>query len=257
MTNIPEIIFIVPYRDRKIQKNFFLKHMRETVLIDNAPESYKIMFVHQMDNRSFNRGAMKNIGFLAIKQTYPKDYKTITLVFNDIDTMPHLKDMFPYKTTIGTIKHFYGFKYALGGIVSITGEDFERLNGFPNYWAWGYEDNDLQRRCEKHNIHIDRSIFYPIFHRDIIHLQDGTNRIINAKEKKRYDSKINEGLSTLSNVKFEWNREDDTMVEVNHFDTYFAENTAFTKVYDLKKGNQPYKKKREGSLGLVMSRVGF
>ena len=48
----------------------------------------------------FNRGATKNIGFLAMK--YPDTYKQITFVFNDVDTIPNKKNLFNYKTRKGT-----------------------------------------------------------------------------------------------------------------------------------------------------------
>ena len=84
----PKIVFIVPYRDREQQKFFFSKHM-SYVLENYEPREYEIYFSHQLDNRTFNRGAMKNIGFLAMKQKYPDDYKKITFVFNDVDTIPY------------------------------------------------------------------------------------------------------------------------------------------------------------------------
>ena len=80
------------------------------------------------------------------------------MVFNDIDSIsPNKLDM---KTQHGTIKHFYGFNFTLGGIVSIAG-DFEKLM-VSNLWSWGYEDNALNQRAKFHNITIDRSIFYKI-----------------------------------------------------------------------------------------------
>ena len=148
----PSLIFIVPYRDREQQQIFFAKQMK-TVLSDREPSTYKILYIHQTDTRKFNRGAMKNIGFLAVKSMYPDHYKDITLVFNDVDTMPYTTGFLNYDTKPGTIKHFYGFKFALGGIVSITGGDFEKLNGFPNVWGWGYEDNMLQNRVLKNRMH--------------------------------------------------------------------------------------------------------
>ena len=83
------IIFIVPYRDRENQKDFFYRHMTKHVLKEmKEGKDYKILFIHQNDKRPFNRGGMKNIGFLVVKKLYPKEWKEITLVFNDIDTMP-------------------------------------------------------------------------------------------------------------------------------------------------------------------------
>jgi hypothetical protein len=61
---IPKRVFIVPYRNRKQQKFFFSKYM--TYLLEDTND-YEIYFSHQSDKRSFNRGATKNIGFLALK----------------------------------------------------------------------------------------------------------------------------------------------------------------------------------------------
>ena len=122
--DILKIIFIVPYRNREQQQKFFKRQM-EYVLEDI--NNYKIIFIHQKDKREFNRGAMKNIGFLVLKDLYPNDYKNINLVFNDVDTMPFTKKiLFNYFTKEILLKHFYGFKYTLGGIVSIMASDFEK-----------------------------------------------------------------------------------------------------------------------------------
>mgnify|MGYP001242322733 CR=1 FL=1 len=88
------------------------------------------MFIEQNHEHEFNRGAMKNIGFLLLKSKYPTYYKNITMVFHDVDVMPYTKGFFNYEAKIGEVKHFYGYTFALGGIVSINGEDFEKINGF-------------------------------------------------------------------------------------------------------------------------------
>jgi hypothetical protein len=191
---VPKIVFIVPYRARPQHKFFFSNYLTSIL---SYRDDYEIYFSHQCDIRAFNRGATKNIGFLAIKDKYPDKYKDITFVFNDIDTIP-FSTIFDYETTHGIIKHFYGFKYALGGIVSIKGSDFEATNGFPNFWGWGMEDNVLQKRCEKIGLHIDRSNFYPIGSPEILQLFDGVSRIINKKDPWRatHDDGV-DGLQTV------------------------------------------------------------
>ena len=72
---IPTRVFIVPYRNRIQHKFFFCKYM--TFLLEDLSD-YEILFIHQFDKRTFNRGAMKNIGFLAVKHKYPNDYKNMT-----------------------------------------------------------------------------------------------------------------------------------------------------------------------------------
>jgi len=75
--------------------------MTKVVMRDYVRDvDYAIYFAHQKDVRPFNRGAMKNIGFLAIKYKYPNEYRDITFVFNDIDTMPYDKDVLNYGETV-------------------------------------------------------------------------------------------------------------------------------------------------------------
>ena len=88
---IPDTLFIIPYRDREMHKRFFIRHM-SYIMEDIDPESYKILFIHQQDDEPFNRGAMKNIGFLVGKALYPNDYGKLTFVFHDIDTFPFEKN---------------------------------------------------------------------------------------------------------------------------------------------------------------------
>jgi hypothetical protein len=197
---VPEIVFIVPYRNRIQHKYFFSNYMPS--IMKDYNDDYEIYFSHQCDARSFNRGGTKNIGFLAVKAKYPNAYKAITFVFNDIDTLP-FTNIFDYKTKHGTVKHFYGFQYALGGIVSITGSDFEKTNGFPSFWGWGMEDNVLQMRCEKVGLKIDRSQFYPIGSPDILQFFDGVSRLINRKDPWRAtnDNGI-DGVRTIHKLEY-------------------------------------------------------
>lgn len=196
--SIPKLIFIVPYRNRMEHKYFFSLYMSHLL----KDISYEIYFSHQSDERPFNRGAVKNIGFLAMKKKYEKDYKKITFIFHDIDIVP-FSNIWDYETSSGIVKHFYGFDYALGGIVSILGEDFEKINGFPNYWGWGKEDSILQDRTIKNQLTIDRTRFYPIGSPKVLQLFDGVSRLISQKEpwKSKYDNG-SDGLSSLSLVNY-------------------------------------------------------
>ena len=195
----PKKIFIVPYKNRAEQKFFFTKYM--SFILEDL-QDYELYFSHQTDNRTFNRGATKNIGFLAMKEKYPNDYKDITFIFNDLDTVQFNK-IFDYETTRGIVKHYYGFNYTLGGIVVVKGSDFERINGYPCFWGWGLEDNCLQKRCEKFNIVIDRSHFYPIGSPKILQLFDGMGRIISKKDPWRMDKDDGvDGLKTISSLKY-------------------------------------------------------
>jgi hypothetical protein len=205
---IPTRIFIIPYRDRERDKHIFTNHM--TSLLENDESNintYEFYFSHQYDKRPFNRGAMKNIGFLAIKNKYPENYKDITFIFHDIDTLPAEKGLIDYNTTHGIVKHYYGYKFALGGIFSIKGADFEKSNGFPNFWGWGLEDNTINDRCLEAGLIIDRSQFYEIHDKRILRTFDGWQRTISRRDSLIYKNKEYDSILDLKNIKWIINNE--------------------------------------------------
>ena len=200
-------VFIVPYRDR-LEHLYFFQQYLPFVLPDinnnnNTNIDYEVYFAHQKDTRPFNRGAMKNIGFLAIKNKYPNDYKNITFIFNDVDVLPYTKNIFDYKTTDNIIKHYYGYTNCLGGSFAIKGKDFERINGFPNLWSYGLEDTIIQTRALSvldKSIRIERYNFYEIGNKKVLQLFDGLNRLIDRNPtNKVFDNHKNDGISSIIN----------------------------------------------------------
>ena len=219
--------FIVPYRNRNLQKKLFIKHFVRTI-----SGEYKILFIHQKDNRTFNRGAMKNIGFLYVKHVYPQIYKNSTFIFQDISYAPRDK-IFSYDTKVGEIKHFFGFKFALGGAFAIKGQDFEKIGGFPNYWGWGFEDNAIQRRAQVAKIKInydefihDKSKLYFFNKLQSKHRIIGKN---NARQSVFHPLVSN--MYDITNTKYDKEDVGDfiQMVNVSHFKTKMKDDLALLK----------------------------
>ena len=215
---IPKKIFIIPYRDREEYKKKFLERMMDHL---NDDDDWEMYFSHQCDKRPFNRGAIKNIGFIAMKIKYPNHYKNISFIFHDIDTLPVLKGVFPYDTVEGKVAHYYGFKFALGGVFVIKGKDFENIKGFPNFWGWGFEDNLLNKRCIINNLIIDRSIFYN--HKDKERLKyierldkDDGNVKLFTKREIYMQNENPEDITDLKNVTFTIN---DNFINITNFET--------------------------------------
>lgn len=229
-----DTVFIVPYRDREPHKAAFLEAMASN-LADWSRDSYRILFVHQCDMRPFNRGAMKNIGFLAVKKLYPLTYRNITLIFHDVDTWPASKDLITYHTRPGIVSHFYGYTFALGGMVAIKGQDFEHSGGFPNLWGWGIEDNTLQDRCLSIGLTIDRSNFYKIDDPRIMRMFDGVTRLVSTRDPGEYKKGRLDSLYNLRNVDYEIDGE---MVNVTQFTTGTRPEDQQYSEYDIRHGNK-------------------
>jgi hypothetical protein len=218
------IVFIVPYRDRENQKIFFNRHMKKIILKGLIEgKDYELMFIHQNDKREFNRGAMRNIGFLVVKSLYPDDYKEITLVFNDIDIMPYKKDYLNYETKDGEIKHYYGTINTLGGIVSIKGKDFEMIDGYPSFWTWGGEDNIIQIRAKKKGLKINRDEFHPFYDKEMLALDHGVNRnMYKSGIKNLTSSHEDDGLSKIKGLKYSKRKEENmSIIDVNEFEVKY------------------------------------
>lgn len=242
--NIPKLVFIVPYRNREYEKIHFTVYMKY-IMEDYNNSEYEIYFSHQKDNRPFNRGAIKNIGFLAIKKKYPLNYKDITFIFNDIDNLPSIKNLLNYQTVCGEVKHFYGFKFALGGIFSIKGEDFEKINGFTNNWGWGLEDNIIQDNILNKNLKINRENFYYINSREIIHLYDSPERLINNDDIKNHNNKIYlDTLNKINNLDYKIinnlenlndNQDNIFIIDIYNFNSLYNFNEKSFYLQDMKK----------------------
>jgi hypothetical protein len=222
----PDKFFIVPYRDRSYQLEIFINHMSKLM----EGENYQILIIHQKDSRLFNRGAMKNIGFLYIKEKYPHSYKDKIIIFHDIDVLIAKKENTDFNTTKNIVKHNFGFKptktvKALGGIVTIRADDFEKTNGFLNLWTWGLEDNALLKRCMRKKINIDYSSFNEIRCKEVIMFNtvNKTRKTNNDYSFKNFNDNTdkNYGFQTIKNLNYSFEniRENAYFVNVNNFNT--------------------------------------
>lgn len=196
----PKKIFIVPYRDRVIHRDRFLERMTD-YLKDES--DWEIYFAHQCDGRPFNRGAMKNIGFLAMKRKYPAEYGDITFIFHDVDTWPTENGIIKYDTTDGVVEHYYGYTFALGGMFAIKGKDFDKTKGFSNFWGWGLEDNIIHDRCIAAGLSIDRTVFFPITDTNNIHREDdGSLRLISKGDASVYTYDKPDNMDDIKELNF-------------------------------------------------------
>jgi len=113
----------------------------------------------------FNGGALKNIGYDLCKEDC--DY----VCFQDVDILPINSDYSWAETPTVVAKHGFMIQASvpnqnqkkkaetlghLGGIVLLKMANFSMANGYPNdYWGWGFEDLDLQKRLEGNGLQID------------------------------------------------------------------------------------------------------
>lgn len=210
----PTHIFLIPYRDRENELAEWCSNMSIYLDTQLGESSYEIYVVHQCDDKLFNRGALCNIGFLEAKRRYPTEYKNIQFVIHDVDIYPVriediAEDIIKYETVRGEARHPYGVLRphlggTLGGICIIYGEDYERINGMPNYYGWGGEDVAMSRRCSASGITINESGFIdrrstPYIIDPESHLTDAKRKVIAATDKINLRKATRENSAEPSN----------------------------------------------------------
>lgn len=147
-----KLAICVPYRDRKSHLQRFIPCISD--FLKKREIEHKIFISHQLGNKSFNRGKMKNIAYdFAQKEGY--DY----FAFHDIDLLPEDNSCdysIPYDKPIHLSAFLSYNNYRLlfpenfGGVVLFTKDQFRHINGYYNdYWGWGAEDDDLFLRCKR------------------------------------------------------------------------------------------------------------
>jgi len=140
----------IPYRNRKTHLDELIPKLSKH--LNNQGINHSFYVAHQVDDKLFNRGAMKNI---AAKFAFDDgcDY----IAWHDVDMIPHkdcdysYPDKNPVHIATQLSKYGYGMSYPdyFGGVVLFTKEHVEKTNGYSNeYWDWGMEDDDLFWRCK-------------------------------------------------------------------------------------------------------------
>ncbi len=143
--------FIIPYRNRKENLDEFIRRFSE-IMKKNPELDMEFYIIHQMNAEEFNRGALNNIGFLEVCKTRPDGL----FIFHDVDIYPMYWGSIKYDIHKNTVGHPVGSRNTnLGNICCFWKEEFEKVNGFPNYYGWGIEDVTIMYRVNKYNIPID------------------------------------------------------------------------------------------------------
>ena len=139
----------IPYRNRKEHIENLIPHLSK-YLTEKRIE-HKFYVGHQVDDKLFNRGAMKNI---AAKHAFEDGCDYVAL--HDVDMTPFEECDYSYPenhpihiaTKLSKYNYTLGYDQYFGGVVLFTKEQMERTNGYSNeYWDWGQEDDDLFWRC--------------------------------------------------------------------------------------------------------------
>lgn len=157
---LPRLSIIIPYRDRPEQLARFVPHLVTYFQRDKLDKDipWRLTIVEQEPGKPFNRGLIKNAGFLLTEAN--ADY----FCFHDVDYLPIWAD-YRYCERPARLL-WYGAEATpfdparpermaadratfFGGVVMFNKADFRRVNGYSaGYWGWGYEDTELRLRCE-------------------------------------------------------------------------------------------------------------
>uniref|UniRef100_A0AC34QG84 Galactosyltransferase N-terminal domain-containing protein n=1 Tax=Panagrolaimus sp. JU765 TaxID=591449 RepID=A0AC34QG84_9BILA len=76
------VAIIVPYRNREPHLKIFLRHMHG--LLRKQEVDYAIFVVEQIENQTFNRAKLMNVGFVEALKVY--DWQCF--IFHDVDLLP-------------------------------------------------------------------------------------------------------------------------------------------------------------------------
>jgi hypothetical protein len=139
----------IPYRNRKEHLEQLVPHLSKHLTEQGI--DHKFYVGHQVDDKLFNRGAMKNIA-----AEYAFNDGCDYIAWHDVDMLSHEDADYSYPeenpihiaTKLSKYQYGLGYDQYFGGVVLFTKEQAEKTNGYSNdYWDWGQEDDDLFWRC--------------------------------------------------------------------------------------------------------------
>nr|XP_053639674.1 LOW QUALITY PROTEIN: uncharacterized protein LOC128693824 [Cherax quadricarinatus] len=155
----PKVAVVLPYRDRLHHLVILLSWLKP--VLRKQQLEYTIYVAEQAGNATFNKGSIMNAGFMEAWQRSDAN----CFVFHDVDLLPEDdRNMYscppqPRHLSVGVDTLGYKLPYFLlaGGVLSVRGDHFLRLNGYSNmYWGWGGEDDDMGYRIKQSGLSITR-----------------------------------------------------------------------------------------------------
>lgn len=156
-----KIAIIIPYRNREEHLVDFIAHFNKYDNSNISGSQLDVYIIEQNNEDKFNRGLLLNIGYLLARENTRYD----RYIFHDVDLFPsqtiyELYFVEPKKQIhyiVPKEEHKYNFDTYFGGVVGLTDENFQKVNGFPNnFFGWGGEDDSLYNRITANNIEMYR-----------------------------------------------------------------------------------------------------
>jgi hypothetical protein len=149
-----KLSLIVPYRKRESHLRKFIPYMEDYLNKSNIP--FSIVVVEQNNGKPFNRGMLLNIGYdLSTKDSDYFCFHDVDLIPDDVD-YSYTEHPVHLATNLSKDEFRDCWEYYFGGVTLFNKQDFININGYSNeYWGWGFEDDDLLRRCVNFGLKVD------------------------------------------------------------------------------------------------------
>ncbi|TKC45126.1 hypothetical protein EI555_005571, partial [Monodon monoceros] len=120
-----------------------------------------------------------------------------TVTIMDVEQMPR-----HFATKLDKYMYLLPYTEFFGGVSSLTVEQFQKINGFPNaFWGWGGEDDDLWNRVQNAGCSVSRPEGDTGKYKSILHHHRGEVQFLGRYALLR-KSKERQGLDGLNNLNY-------------------------------------------------------
>eukprot|EP00854_Cymbomonas_tetramitiformis_P000427 gene427-788_t len=161
--NQTRICFIVPVRDRYLQKNIFTTFIQGKMSAEKL--KYTLLYAEQTSGNLFNRGLLLNVGYAYLFNVTENACSYVYL--HDVDMLTESTLMYGnyskaavmhLATNASQFDYVMPYPNYIGGIVGVMPSVFELVDGFSNcFWGWGGEDDDFYDRLMQRHLNVYRT----------------------------------------------------------------------------------------------------